>query len=110
MQYRQFYCRNATSDSIEGGSAEPVDRYSSVSTALQILQDPGDFYGIVDDREVTLQFMVEPEGDVWVEVPCPQERGSYGRRISFSEIEPILLSLSGALSKDCIEGLEFISW
>ncbi len=110
MTYRTFYHRAATDDTVESDDAQFMDRDTVIATAMQILRDPKDFFGVIDESGTTLQFLVEDDGSVWVEVPRPSERGSYGKRIPVEDVEPLLLAFGDAIHNDSVTGFVFRHW
>ena len=78
--------------------------------AMDVLREEEDFFGIVDPQETTLQFYVEESGDLWVEIPAPEEQGSYGKIITMSELLTIMKVLDVPFSKDMITGMAFVAW
>lgn len=70
-----------------------------------------DFLGIVDRNGATLQFMYERARDrVWMEIPVPERRGSYGTYLWPGELRARIESLPEAFSLSAFSGLRFQSW
>jgi len=67
----------------------------------------GDFFGVVDGAGTTLQAMLEKNGRVWIEVPAPQERGSYGKFVRREELAEMMRSLPEQITPLVTEGLQF---
>lgn len=64
----------------------------------------------VDHKGNTLQIMMEEDKSYWVELPCPDEEGSYGKRTSMEDISSLLGSLPLLFEKEKFPGFEFNSW
>jgi hypothetical protein len=109
--YKVFY-------SLDGGAGQvSSDRPVEMSEAdiytdlLGGLDEDGDFFGLIDDRATTLQVMYKGEDDsYWIEIPCPEKRGSFGCALSFDEITDLFKSLPERFSESMIPKLEFESW
>ena len=105
-----FYCCYSTGDDVSGAEARTIDRESALGIAQSMLQEPRDYVGFVDASDTTLQFMVEDSGLIWMEVPVPEEGGSYGKTVSLNEAESVIASLPAAFNKNCVAGLKFQRW
>lgn len=110
MEVKSFYSCQSSGDEVP--SADPVsfDRDTAIDVALQILRTPGDFIGFIDSSERVIQFCFEEPGDIWVEHPSPRDGGSFGKRIAFADLEPLLINLPEKFHKMCMPGLEFRAW
>lgn len=110
MNYRVFYCCNSSGDEIESENAIGMDRDTIVGTAMQLLREEGDFFGIIDEKDNTLQFLLGENEEVLMEVPKPSGGGSNGKQIMISEVESVLLSLEGEIDPSSFSGMKFESW
>jgi len=110
MGYRVFYCCDSTGDKVEASAAIAMDRDTIVSTAMQVLRNEGDFFGVIDDSAVTLQFMVEAGNKLWMEIPVPKKGGSRGKHIGIDDVESILLSLPESITPSAFPDMRFESW
>ncbi len=110
MKVRVFYTCYSTGESVDSSSPYETDFDTMVSMAQQLLRAEGDFFGIVDERGRTLQFMVQGEGEIWMEIPVPAEGGSYGRLLAVPDLEHTLLSVQHPLDPSGIDGLQFEAW
>lgn len=109
MPYRAFYGCYSTNEVVDPSNAYKIELDWAQNIVLDILRDDRDFFGLSDDRGVTLQFI--RSGDtVWMEIPIPAKRGSYGRTVSIDEVRQIIKSLPDAIEVDAIPGLSFQSW
>ncbi len=76
MKFKVFYEDAVHSWSRGGGDArheEIEDIYAWMIAALTV---PGDFFGIVDEEENTLQIIIEDGGTILADVPVPDRDGS----------------------------------
>ena len=110
MEYKVFYTCYGTNDTVESSKPYTADRDNMVAIAQQVLRADGDFFGMVDENGVTLQFMRQEDDRIWMEIPVPSEGGSYGRRILVSDLERVLLSVVPPLNPVRMNGLEFKQW
>jgi hypothetical protein len=107
--FQIFYNCQETGDRLDSSAPFPADRDTALSMAQQILRADADFFGIVDDTNTTLQFMVQG-AQIWMEIPAPEKRGSFGQTIAFSELEPTMLSLASPFMPASFGGMKFSSW
>lgn len=110
MELKSFYSSQSSGDVVD--SAEPIefDKDTVIGLAMQILREPGDFIGFIGSNDKVLQFYYEESGEIWVEHPSQRDGGSFGKYISLSDLEPLLIKLPEKFHKMCIPGLEFRSW
>jgi len=110
MEFRVFYMSHETEDRVDATEPYLTDRDTMVSMAQQLLRGDGDFFGIIDERGTTLQFIMQGEDDVWMEIPMPSKGGSYGRVLPIENLETMLLSIEPPFLPSRIEGLNFQQW
>jgi len=110
VEYHVFYTCYGTDDSVDSNAPYVTDRDTMISMAQQILREDGDFFGITDDNEVTLQFMVENGNKIWMEIPSPADGGSYGKQINASDLEAALLSIDQPFEPDKMAEFTFQKW
>ena len=107
---KAFYCCYSTDDWIDAPDARVIDGDSALAIAQRVLREPMDFIGFVDENGVTLQFFIEDSGLVWIEVPIPEDEGSYGKTVTLREANSVIESLPSAFGKDCLPGLDYEAW
>lgn len=112
--FHVFYCRHRTGQSIDSYDPQPMPLARIVDLALDVLENTGDFLGLVDDDEGLLQFMylARDEGDqqpIRMEIPDMARHGNYMRQVSSRELPDILRHLPARLSRDAVPGLHFES-
>ena len=69
-----------------------------------------DFFGITDRDGTTVQFYVEDDGRVWMEIPLPDLEGSYGKHLGKGDVTTVFEGLPELFSRDMVAGLEFAEW
>lgn len=110
MEIRAFYCCSSRGDDVLSSDPVSVELHYAIQLAKHTLREPRDFIGFIDSDGVTLQFMYEESGSVWVEVPMPAEKGSYGKSISLHDVTSVVAAMPEKFDKECLPGLEFQSW
>ena len=109
--YQIFYCCYSTD--LEVSADEPLEvknKEKVLDFALDVLREPEDFFGVIDANDMTCQFYVEESGDVWVEIPFPEKKGSYGKSIPLTGLGSVIDRLDVTFSIEMFPGLEFQSW
>jgi len=82
------YCVYQNDDCIE--SAKAIDK-SDVSVIVEgVITGEKDFIVFEDKQGTSIQFYVDQLDNIWVEIPRPNERGSYGKHISSDEMKLII--------------------
>ena len=87
-----------------------TDRDNMVSIAQQLLRSDGDYFGLIDGNNVTLQFIMDDAGGIWMEIPIPAKNGSYGKRIQIQDLEGTLLLVGACFDPEEFGGMEFQQW
>lgn len=59
----------------------------------QVPEEAENFLGFTDSAGTILQFFIGPAGQIWVEVPVLEKKGSYGKLIDRDEYRRIIDSL-----------------
>jgi hypothetical protein len=113
--YRIFYTFYAN----DGSVAKSVDqRFPVILELAEVFSEiagklvhDNDFFGLIDDRNTTLQFMYEATADrYWCEIPWPSLQGSYGTRLGFDEFIDLLKSLPATFSLEAFPSFVFEKW
>jgi len=111
MHYRVFYFFERSNDSISSVSAVEMSAKDIREQLLGRLHSEDDYLGIIDEQDNVLQIMSSPETDrFWVELPVDAARASYGRYMSLSELEELILSLPPVFDRSHIAGLKYKPW
>jgi hypothetical protein len=108
--YRVFYCCYSTDSRIESEVAVPADKRLFLVLASQVLLKATDFFGIIDAHGGVLQFYIEKDGRIWMEVPAPEKKGSYGCHITKNEMESVLRDPPVYFTPGKFPKLEFTAW
>lgn len=101
-------------EEIPGSNPVPLDQPQVIELIERAMQSAGNFIGFVDDEGVTLQVAFEPHQnnqEVWIDIPIPKAKGSYGGYFSAAQGRDILLSLQMPFSQYTEKlNLEFSPW
>lgn len=109
-----FYCRHRTGDIISSYAPEPMSLARIVDLAVDVLENTGDFLGLVDEDEGLLQVMylargAEDERPIRLEIPDMARHGAYTKQVSRGELADVLRRLPERLSAEAVPGLHFES-
>jgi hypothetical protein len=109
MTFHAFYACDSTEEVVLSADAYEIELDWAKNIVLDILREAGDFFGLTDDAGTTLQFMRE-EDHVWMEIPAPAERGSYGQKITIEDVRPVLATLSDPIELSIFPDMKFQAW
>ena len=110
MAFKVFYsdyCEEKIIDSSDAFHASVSEILHSMDCVLHV---PKNFIGIIDERDITLQFYVNDDKSILIDVPMPEKNGSFCRAGSLQECLSIVKRLDKAVDVSKIDGLEFQSW
>jgi hypothetical protein len=106
-EFHVFYCCRRTGEGIASHAPAPLERDQIAALAIQVLEENGDFIGLVDDDDSVLQFiyLARTESDrqpIRMEIPDLHQRQNLIRHISNAELRALLQSLPDKLTTDVI--------
>ena len=109
--FHVFYCRHRTGDEIASYAPVPMPAERIATLAGDVLEENGNFLGLVDDDDSVLQFiyLARSEGDrrpIRMELPDVRKRHDLIRHISNAELFELLKNLPDQLSTDVITKAE----
>lgn len=84
-----------------GGSVAPekglrLDSAYVLRELMGRLRNDGDFLGLIDDQDTTLQFLYDAGSYAyWAEIPVIAEKGSYGAWLTFDGVVELIRGLPG---------------
>ena len=110
--FHVFYYRHRTGDMIDSYDPKPMPLVRIVDLAHYVLENTGDFLGLVDDDEGLMQFMVlahdrDDGRPIRLEIPDMIRHGYYTKQVSSGELMKILQHLPAKLTIDAVPGLHF---
>lgn len=105
--FHVFYCRHRTGEEIASYAPAPMEADRILALAGDVLEENGDFLGLVDDDDSVLQFiyLARSEGDehpIRMEIPDIRRRENLIRHISNVELFELLKNLPDRLTTDVI--------
>ena len=111
MHFRVFYFFERSGDSVSSASAVEMSARAIREQLLGRLHSEDDFLGIIDGQENVLQILCDPGGDrFWVELPMDAAKASYGRYMTFGEVEELVRTLPQVFDLSHIPDLKYRPW
>jgi len=111
MHFRVFYFFERPGESVASTSPVAMSVKSIVAQLLCRLHSEDDYLGIMDARDNVLQILCDPGQDrYWVELPLDAAKASYGRYMTFAEVEELILDLPPVLDRSRIPDMEYRPW
>jgi len=111
MDYKSFY--HFYEDEKEQDPENPIQiNHNDIkSQLLDSLKHDGDFFGLVDENNNTLQVIYDSDEDTyWVEIPVPEKKGSYGIVLFYDELIKLLEILPPLFDPKSFPDFEFGKW
>lgn len=107
--YQAFYCCYSTDEVVSPEDACDMALSLARQRAPELLQGDDDFFGLIDEFGTTLQFA--RSGDtIWMEIPVPAKRGSYGKYIPCTEVGPLIGNLPPHIDLNEFSEMKFQPW
>jgi hypothetical protein len=105
--FHVFYCRHRTGDYIDSYRPAPIDASRIADLASNVLEENGDFLGLVDDDDSVLQFIYlerteDDQQPIRMEIPDVRRKENLIRHISNAELFELLRNLPDRLTIDVI--------
>ena len=85
-----FYCTYQTETCVESSAGLSVNKSEIAELVERVGVGQENFIGFVDSHGTTIQFFVDGIDDILLEVPIPDEKGSYGKKINMAEMKSIV--------------------
>lgn len=101
------YCEDKILESKDARAAAMEEILHSMDC---VLHTPGNFIGVIDGGGVTLQFMVNDDGTIQIDIPAPRQRGSYVKTGKLAECLDLLRNIGSNINVENIAGLAFQPW
>jgi hypothetical protein len=108
-QYRIFYSCESSRDHVPNDKPVSYPLDTIIDMAMQLLQDDGDFLGILNEADVCVQFMALGGGMIEIDIPDPPRRGSHSKSIRENELEAQVKNVASLFSPQRI-GFKFSAW
>jgi hypothetical protein len=105
--FHVFYCRQRTGDCIDSYEPAPIEASRVPDLAGRVLEENGDFFGLVDDDDSVLQFIylertMDDQQPIRMEIPDMRRKKSLIRHISNAELFELLRNLPDRLTTDSV--------
>lgn len=110
MPYHMFYCDYAEDEDVPAEEAIPADLETIIQRMDSVLRITENFVGMVDTNDVTLQFIVNDDYSIHVDIPIPKKRGSYSKTLPLDACVELVKGIGSTIDPDSIPGLIFESW
>jgi hypothetical protein len=108
---RLFYCVHAEQSCVDPSVAVAANSERILGVAGRALSSKDDFVGFIDADDTTLQFYVEGADFILVDMPMPEQKGSYSTHLSRAKALAIIGGLSAPFARYRSElNLEFAKW
>ena len=91
---RVFYCTYQNDECVESSNPIQVDGSEIGELLERVGRMKTNFVGFVDEDGTALQFFVDDIDEIWVEIPIPSQKGSYGAKIDQSQMQEIVQDLA----------------
>jgi hypothetical protein len=101
------YCEDKVLESKDARVATQDELLHSMDCVLHM---PRNFIGVIDENGVTLQFMVNDDRTIHVDLPVPAKRGSYVKTAHLSECLNMVRRIGDSIKMDEIDGMAFQAW
>jgi len=88
-----FYCTYQYAECVPGQSTVKVSPDEMEQLLRRVTALKENFIGFVDSTGTTLQFFVDSPDLIWMEIPVPDEKGSYGKQLSTDEARALIKAL-----------------
>lgn len=106
--YTAFYEFADTGESVPAEEGRRVDGGYVLRELLGRLRGDGDFLGLIDDRDATLQLLYDAGSNAyWAEIPVVAEKGSYGAWFTFDGVVALIQGLPARFEVSAFPGFSF---
>jgi len=111
-KFRFFYTDYCEGKTIPAENADQwyVTKEEILHSMDCVLHMPDNFLGVIDKYENTLQFAVNKDRSIHMEIPSPKEFGSYGKEGTLEDALNVVRNLGELISLDSIGDLKFKKW
>jgi hypothetical protein len=110
MKYKIFFANYCEDEHLPSEEAELRDVDLILDSMDYILHMPDNFLGITDLNDTTIQFMVNKDKTIHVEIPKPQDQGSYTMNLNLQDCLKLVKGLDGQIDIQKYPEFIFESW
>ena len=110
MTFKLFYTDYINDKHIKSDEALTATIKEIGACMANLLHEPDNFLGIIDDNDVMLQFMVENDGSICIDLPVDERKGSFTKHTGLNSCIQLVESLPQIIELDKIDSLVFTLW
>ncbi len=110
MLYRVFFSDYCEDKHLPAEKAEASDVESILHSMACVLCVPNNFLGFKDSAGRTIQFVVNDDQSILVDVPMPDEGGSYSMTTDLDACFALVRELDGNIDPKKHSKLQYGSW
>ncbi len=108
--YRVTYCDYQTGVHIAADGPIAMSRQEILDLMAKVLTSSGSFVSVMDADDNMLQFVLDDDGMVMLDLPHPKKRGSYVKVTSVAACVTAIENLGDKVTIDDFDGLVFERW
>jgi len=108
--FKLFFADYSENKIVESKDARIATKSEILRSMNSVLHMPRNFIGVIDKDETTLQFMVNDDKTIHVDVPAPTRTGSFVKTAELRECLGLVSNLGSTIDVARIDGLVFKSW
>jgi len=108
--FKVFFADYAEDKILESKDARAATKPDVLHSMDCVLHMPRNFIGLIDRNDVTLQFMVNDDETIHIDVPVPSRTGSFVKTATLKECLDLVGNLGDTIDVAKIDGLTFKSW
>ena len=110
MKYKIFFCDYCEDKILEPHEAIEIPIEDILHSMDCVLHIPKNFFGIIDEEDNTLQFIVNDDKSIVIDIPSAEKRGSYTKNIELKDCIEIVRNLESIKNVVDSEELDFFPW
>ncbi|MBS0209632.1 MAG: hypothetical protein JSS27_11835 [Planctomycetes bacterium] len=108
--FKLFFVDYVEDKTLESKDARAATKAEILHSMDCVLHMPRNFVGLIDRNDMTLQFMVNDDKTIHVDVPVPSRTGSFVKTATLKECLDLVSTLGDSIDVAKIGGLTFTSW
>ena len=105
-----FYSDYEVDEHIDGNDPMEFSHEEILSQFDEITDLEENFFGIIDNSNLTLQFYWEEDESISIDIPIPLKKGSLTKKSNREECRKIIENLDRKIDINAISGLHFQKW
>jgi hypothetical protein len=108
--YRVTYCAYESGEHLAADDPKLMRREEILALMRKVLTSPGSFVSVMDASGTMIQFVLDDDGSVMLDIPHPNKRGSYAKRTTLTACVTAVEKLGDTIRLDEVDGLVFERW